>query len=196
MKELKIIIKITIILLILSFFIPRVKAVENVSTIYLLGDSRFVGMNSVDDIENHKYYAKVGKGYDYLELYYNQIKNNLTENDFIIINYGINDLGNINKYIDFVNEISSKTPAKIIYMTVNPVNEYIESQSGYSIKNETVNDFNKKLAENLNSNIYIVDTNTYLTDNGFSTGDGIHYTQDTYKDILLYIDLYLDNFEH
>ena len=155
--------------------------------IYMLGDSRFVGMQQVDKSENHKYYAEVGKGLSYLENYFNQIQDKVTENDKIVINFGVNDLENIDKYINCVNAFAGKTDAKIYYMTVNPVNEIKERSHGYNVKAKTVNSFNNKLKLGLNKEITILDSNQYLVGNTYSTRDGIHYTNDTYKDILKFI---------
>ena len=91
--------------------------------------------------------------------------------------------------------MTEETDAKIIFMTVNPVDEIKEASHGYTIKNSAVNDFNIKFVENCNDNIYIIDTNSYLNKEGFSTQDGIHFSKSTYEDILNYLNLYIQNFE-
>lgn len=187
-----------ILLLIMGFvFAPTVFGVSNNSKIYMLGDSRFVGMQQFDsdDSSLHIYHAKVSEGYSYLTKTWNQIKDLPQKDDYIIINFGVNDLGNINKYIEFINNMTEETDAKIIFMTVNPVDEIKEASHGYTIKNSEVNDFNIKFVENCNDNIYIIDTNSYLNKEGFSTQDGIHFSKSTYEDILNYLNLYIQNFE-
>lgn len=182
--------------LILSFIIifsikVKVFALEEKSTIYFLGDSRFVGMKQYCEIENYKYYAEVGKGLSYLKQYMYEIKNKVSKNDFIIINFGVNDLNNKEEYVKFINQIEKEIPAKIIYMTVNPV----EENSNYNVTNEKINEFNNYIVCNTNNDIYIMDTNKYLVKKGFTTNDGLHFTGETYKDILEYIETYLEYFD-
>lgn len=192
-KKLSILFVALIILIILNPL--KVLGVNNDSNIYMLGDSRFVGMKDYDNSSNHFYYAEVGKGYKYLVETWNNMGNLPNENDYIVINFGVNDLGNIDKYIDFINQMQSETYAKIIVMTVNPVNETNEASHGYNIKNTTIDDFNRRISQETNSNIYIMDTNSFLTKNGFSSKDGIHFSSQTYENILDYCNSFIDNFE-
>lgn len=184
----------TCILLIILIFINTVFAMKIEQKVYLLGDSRFVGMSEYDLNTNHKYYAKTSQGFKYLKKYYLEIKDTLTKNDFLIINFGVNDLTNKEKYVDFINEISKTNNCPIIYMTINPVDEILETQNRYTIKNIEIEEFNEYVAKNLNNNIYIIDTNKFLTSNNFETFDGLHYTENTYKEILNYLNNYLNNF--
>lgn len=163
--------------------------------VFMLGDSRFVGMKSYDSDDNHFYYAKVGEGYNYFKKTWNTVKNYVTDGDYVVINFGVNDLGNIDRYIELINQISTETNAKIIFMTVNPVDEYTESKHGYSVKNSKIDDFNKRISQETNDNVYIVNTNSYLTKNGFQSPDGVHFSKETYINILEYLNSYLDNFE-
>ena len=193
MVKIKKIYKYPIFTLIFIIFLanPKVFAIKNTNTIYFLGDSRFVGMQKYCDIKNCEYYAEIGKGLTYLKSYMDDIKDSLNEDDLIIINFGVNDLGNKEEYVEFLNEIEKEIPARIIYMTINPVEE---NKGKYEITNEEINEFNKYLVDNTSDNIYIMDTNKYLKENGFITTDGLHYTKETYKDILEYINLYLEYF--
>lgn len=179
------------------FFISSIKvSAATPSNIYFLGDSRFVGMSKYDSNNiNHLYHCEVGKGYSYLEKYISEIEHLVTEEDYIVINFGVNDLGNYEKYLVFINKISNELPCKIIYMTVNPVDELKEKSNGYNVTNIRINEFNDYLIENSNDNIYIVDANNYLSKNGFETVDGLHYTENSYKTILQYTNTYIENFD-
>lgn len=165
------------------------------SKVYFLGDSRFVGMSQYDSNTDHKYYCEVGKGYSYLEKYLSQIESTITQNDYLIINFGVNDLNNSEKYLELINKISSELECNIIYMTVNPVDEEKEKSNGYNVKNEKINAFNNYLVENSNKNIYMIDTNGYLCKESFQTVDGLHFTEETYKKILEYIENYIKTFK-
>ena len=151
---------------------------------YFLGDSRSVGMNSIDENKNHFYTAKIGEGYQYFSNNYKSVIEKSTGNDAIIINFGVNDLHNAEKYIELINKISSQTKSDVYFLTVNPVDEEKEINSGYKIKNSDIDNFNKKLKNGLSSSVKIIDSNSLLKRNGFNTIDGIHYTNDTYKNIL------------
>lgn len=144
---------------------------------YWIGDSRTVGLSNYFPINN---LAKVNCGLcdykDNADTIYSLKGYN------IIINLGVNDLCNIQDYIDTYNNmpedfISNNT---IIIMSVNPCD------GSYSYLNSAIENFNEQLSENLDNRYYFIDTYSYLTANGFSTVDGLHYTQKTYTDIYHY----------
>lgn len=147
------------------------------------GDSRFVGMECVANDE--LFIAEVGQGYNYFIENLNLIKNSYTENDLIVIGFGVNDLYNIDKYIETVNELTMEY--NIAYLSINPIDENIASNLGYAITNKDIDDFNEKLQENLNESVLYIDSNNYLKETGFNSPDGLHYDKDTYKKIYLYI---------
>lgn len=102
----------------------------------------------------------------------------------VVILMGVNDLTNSNKYIDYINEnISSWTESgsKVYYSTVTPCN------GKYSHLNSSIASFNSKIKSSLPSSVKIIDTNSYLTSNGFDTTDGLHYNKDTSNKIYQYI---------
>ncbi len=151
---------------------------------YFLGDSRSVGMSYIDTNKNHFYTAKVGEGYKYFLDNYKSVIEKSTKDDAIIINFGVNDLHNADKYIELINKMETETKSDIYFLTVNPVDEEKEAKNGYKIKNSDIDTFNKKLKENLNSNIKVIDSNSVLEKEGFDTVDGIHFTNNTYSKIL------------
>ena len=169
------------------------KSKNTYETLFILGDSRSVGMEYVDDSISHQYTAKVGEGYKYFNDNYEAVLEKATSSDAIIINFGINDLSNIDKYIKLFNEIVKNTEAKIYFLTVNPVDEEKEIKNGYTIKNEDINAFNEKMIKELDSRITIIDSNSILQEEGFETTDGIHFTKETYEKILNIIEKQFDN---
>ena len=111
-----------------------------------IGDSRFVGMEAYLGTEdNEEYIAKISQGFHYLS---NEAmilaESKLTDKyDYkIIIGLGVNDLGNIDKYIDFYNNIDIK--AEIYIVSVNPV-AYHKTISNYNIS-----EFNNRIKNEVN----------------------------------------------
>ena len=157
-------------------------------TIYI-GDSRFVGMDTVCNIsstDNNWMIAKVGKGYDFLIGEALPKVNDIIENNNnikswnIIICLGVNDLHNVDKYVDVYNNMKDKMHISLV--SVNPI-EYHDL-----ISNSDIEEFNKKLY-NIEGIDYI-DTYTTLLTDGFTTTDGLHYTNKTYEDIFSLISNY------
>lgn len=194
----------TCVVALIACFIPMlsVHAKNNEETprvgyIYL-GDSRFVGMNKfihMDEMDDTFVVAKVGQGLSWLKK--TAIKDiNLimaTEKDIdewvIITGLGVNDLGNIDKYIDYYDSLEDVT---LILVSVNPVNKTKCDKYGYDYSglSKGMQTFNKKLQE---TDYEYIDTYTELFDNGFSTVDGVHYTESTYIQIYDIIEEYLDS---
>lgn len=147
-----------------------------------VGDSRTVGMNITMDLEKEAdVIAKVGKGEQYLESVENKFIN--AENSNIIINFGVNDLHNIKKYIKQYEFIKDNIPStsNLVIVSVNPI-EYHKS-----ITNDSIEKFNAEVKEWCSTNnIKFIDTyNNIDWDKGF-TRDGIHYTNEVYNKIYNY----------
>ena len=164
---------------------PAKKEYEN---IFIIGDSRSVGMRDTDEFneKNHFYTARVGEGYRYLVDNLEGVIDKAGENDAVIINLGVNDLGNIDKYIDYINNYSDK--ANLFVCTVGPVDENKEKSHGYSVENSKIESFNMNMIAKLNKNIGIIEVYKELAKNGFDSPDGIHYVNSTHKDIIKLID--------
>ena len=152
-----------------------------------IGDSRFVGMNNICKIDSNQdnyVIAKVGEGYNYLvNTAIQEATNIVASNESIetwniIICLGVNDLGNLNKYIEAYNNID-KTNINIILVSVNPV-EYHNS-----ITNEQIEEFNNAIKEIENTKF--IDTYSKLIEDGYNTTDGVHYDALTYNKIYSYI---------
>ena len=69
---------------------------------------------------------------------------------------------------------------RVIFMTVNPVNEKKGAEIGCKVTNKEIEKFNNTMKENLDKNFLMIDTNTYFQLNDFATTDGVHYTNKTY----------------
>lgn len=155
----------------------QIKVVEGY---IFVGDSRFVGMNSacnIDTNENCFVVAEIGQGYNWLKSdAESQIEQIVAENSNItswnlVFGLGVNDLGNLDAYLEEYRELSKNYN---LYLTsVNPI-EY----HSY-ITNESIANFNSELA-GLDCATYI-DTYSVLMSKGYSTSDGLHFTNDTYN---------------
>ncbi|MBP5678897.1 MAG: SGNH/GDSL hydrolase family protein [Bacilli bacterium] len=102
----------------------------------------------------------------------------------IVILMGVNDLGNIDQYISYVNaNVSSwkKNGSSLYYVSVNPCD------GKYSHLNSKINTFNEKAKNGLSSEVGWIDTYGELSRVGFKTTDGLHYDKATYQTIYNYI---------
>ena len=145
-----------------------------------VGDSRFVNMNDVCGIskrDNLFMVAKVGEGYSWFnDTALQQIKRITSSSLFdkwkLIICLGINDLGNIGKYVEKYESL--KDDYDITLVSVNPVNNY------GSLTNEQIEKFNSVLTE---LPFPYIDTYRLLLSTGYATTDGLHYSGDTTRKI-------------
>ncbi len=154
-----------------------------------IGDSRTVGMCQSVSIGSNAdcTIAEVGKGYQWLSSsdILGKIKSKLTEhpNSYVAINMGVNDVGNVNSYAKLYNDLANTySKAKIVAISVNPVNDSKAKSYGYYVTDSQVVNFNNSLKSQLNNSIYYCDVYSKIINN-FDTTDGLHYTNDTYKKI-------------
>ena len=156
------------------------KDIKEPLTIFV-GDSRTVGLKSAAN-DTSIYIAKVGEGYNWYKesaekLLVDTLNENADKNITVIFNLGVNDLDNAGKYAGAVNRLSSEYPSVTFkYLSVNPVEET-------TVTNIDIEKFNSTLQVMLDRNIGYIDSYTYLLADGFSTSDGLHYTDSTYKKI-------------
>ena len=141
-----------------------------------VGDSRTVGLD--DCVSGISSKAKVGAKVDYLQSVLSEVTKTRKKN--VIFNFGVNDLGNINKYIKVYKSLPKEfiKNNNVIIMSVNPTDG-----SKYGSWNTDIDKFNKKMKANLPSGVKYLDTNSTLKKEGFSTRDGVHYKEVTYKRI-------------
>lgn len=168
---------------------------EKVGYIYL-GDSRFVGMNkycNIDEEENTWVVAKVGQGLKWMkETALPEIEEIVNNNSditewFLITGLGVNDLGNIDKYIEVYDDLDG---FEIILVSVNPMEKSKADKWGYDYNglSPKIVKFNEKLLE---TSYQYIDVYNDLIENGYKTVDGLHYDKETYKYIYSIINSYM-----
>lgn len=162
---------------------------KNGDSYIFVGDSRMVGMSASVDSSNVTYIAKSGMGYSWLKSTAGpELKSYLKSDPYVkvVLALGVNDLGNIQSYITYYKSLIKKYPdTQFTVLSVNPVNEKKEASRGYSIKNSRIKAFNKKLKASFGS--AYLNSNKYMTQQGFDTVDGLHYTKETYFALYVYI---------
>ncbi|MDO5336634.1 MAG: hypothetical protein Q4E89_04105 [Eubacteriales bacterium] len=159
-----------------------------------IGDSRTVGMcDAVQESTDVTtiWSCKIAMGYDWMvSTGVPQIEQYVGEDTAVIFLMGVNDPGNIQSYISYVNDKADEWDAlgaDTYYAAVGPVSKETRYVSGQDIA-----DFNMSLQEGLLDVTYL-DVYGYLVENGYSTTDGLHYTASTYQDIYQYIVEHLEN---
>ncbi|WP_026653839.1 SH3 domain-containing protein [Butyrivibrio proteoclasticus] len=149
-----------------------------------VGDSRTVQMQSAVGCNDKAYIAKIGEGYSFFKnTVIPEIPQYAGNGTKLVINFGVNDLGNVKKYIQLVNSnIDAWTEAGITvyYSAVTPVGE------GTTVSNAQIESFNAQLKEGLDPRVIWIDSYTYLSQTGFSTADGLHYNSATYRNLYSY----------
>lgn len=154
-------------------------------SILFVGDSRTLGMGKAVN-DTCTYLGEEGEGYEWFSSRGSTLLAQLLENDptqKVVFNLGVNDPENISLYIDTYRSLMSQYPDTPFYMmSVNPLDE---SKGEFNTTNEMAELFNVTL-ENAFPDIYL-DCYSYLTQNGFETVDGLHYTEDTYRTIHNYV---------
>lgn len=167
----------------------RVEDTEERTYIFC-GDSRTVLMSRVINNPDHLYVARSGCGYFWFRSTgMGDLQKYLEKNPKakIILNLGVNDVGNCEKYINLYKDLFKMYPmAKIYIMSVNPVDDinYPEIIERHKSTAE-VEAFNKKMKAAFPTRY--IDAYSYLKQIGFGTIDGVHYTDQTYRDIYQYV---------
>jgi hypothetical protein len=149
-----------------------------------VGDSRTVQMQKAVGSTDKAFIAKIGEGYSWFKnTALSEIPSYAGTGTTMIINFGVNDLANASKYIQLVNSnIDAWTEAGITvyYAAVTPVGNCS------SVSNAQIENFNARLQSELDPRVQWLDGYTYLTQTGFSTADGLHYNNDTYRSLYSY----------
>lgn len=169
---------------------PPIVTPEEINYVFI-GDSRTVMMfdaaeNKIKETGNVvKEFSKRGAnhntffGDDTLSTTKYTLKN-APKGTKVIIWLGVNDLHNADKYKNTVNELAKEySELEFYYISVTAVNE-TKAKKISSVKNKQIEDFNKKIKNNLSTDVKYIDINTGLKDtlvNG--TTDGVHYTETT-----------------
>ena len=126
-----------------------------------VGDSRTVGMNLIYN-NSLDVVAKSAMGYNWMIQNKSGFINRRGYN--IVVNMGVNDLYQIDKYIAFYNSLSDEflTENNVYFMSVNPVDEIKQLSYGYNSSNSAISNFNSKIKSKLNSKIKYIDTYNYM----------------------------------
>lgn len=153
-----------------------------------IGDSRTEGIR--DAVQDDSIWScKSSMGYDWMSSAgVPEIEDEIDEYTSVIILMGVNDLYNINNYVNYINNKAIEWAgigAKTYFVSVGPV------ENDKYTNNTEIESFNSEMEENLVGVNYI-DVYSHLTENGYSTLDGTHYPDSVSEDIYDYI---LDNLE-
>ncbi len=149
-----------------------------------VGDSRTVQMKMAVGSSDKAYIAQVGEGYCWFrDTALSEIPSYAGSGTTMIINFGVNDLGNAGKYISLINNNIDdwiNAGITVYYAAVTPVGE------SASVSNAQIERFNARLQSELDPRIQWIDGYSYLMQTGFSTPDGLHYNSDTYRNLYSY----------
>ena len=161
-----------------------VTEVENVAGVIFVGDSRFVQMEKSVGQNPCTWIAESSKGYKWLnETAVERIDNCVGSGSKIVINLGVNDLGNLQKYLTLVNDKAEEWTGKgatVYYSSVNPVSQ------NRNVTEEQVEYFNSQLQSGLSENVHWIDSHSYLDSTGYQLVDGLHYNGETYRNLYAY----------
>ncbi|MBD5504920.1 MAG: SH3 domain-containing protein [Lachnospiraceae bacterium] len=164
--------------------IQPVTEVKNVAGVIFVGDSRFVQMQASVEANSCTWIAESSKGYTWFEeKAIPRIDGCVGSGSKILINLGVNDTRNVQKYITLVNAKAAEWTAlgaTVYYASVNPVweNPYVTE--------ELVENFNTQMLSGLSSDVHWIDSHSYLTSVGYRLVDGLHYSTETYQTLYAY----------
>ena len=149
-----------------------------------VGDSRTVGMQqAIGDLDKNEWVCKTAEGYNwFVNTAIGSVNSKLKKDDTIVFNLGVNDLGNVDKYVKKLNSLANgdwKKAKKIIVMSVNPTDS---SKYSGGATNEAIKKFNSKMKSGLDGSIKYVDTYSQIK-GSMKTNDGLHYDKATYKSL-------------
>ena len=169
---------------------PAARA-EDADDIIFVGDSRFVQMKNAVGENPYLWIAKGSQGYDWFSgEAVAQIDAAVQSGTKILINFGVNDVGNEKSYAELVNRKAAEWEekgAEVYYASVNPV------EDGRYVTEEKVEKFNEKLQEDLNSAVEWIDSFSWLMEHGYTLTDGLHFYRDTYEKLYaFYLDELMD----
>lgn len=163
--------------------------------VVFVGDSRTVGMYRAlsyygYDLSNCSFTAEVGKGYSWFA---RQSQLTSISPSIIILNLGVNDLGNLKRYQAIYEEYAATcwSGCPIYIVSVNPCASPCTSVSNQRIDafntsmQQWIQEWNEKNASASAEVIPIryIDTYQFLLSEGFSSSDGLHYSSGTYERI-------------
>lgn len=161
-----------------------------------IGDSRTVAYKDVVDVDKYDFItfiSEISKGYKWLdEVAIEKLNNRFDTTDLsynVVLNLGINDLHNLDKYIEVYNELAEKNPKHNFFVvSVNKVYTDKMVEKGYApVENSQVEEFNSKMKNSLSNKIHFIDSYTHFKDKDLESNDGLHYSSKMSGEILDYI---------
>ena len=170
-----------------------------VSKVIFVGDSRTVGMyayksgnwsgdyskSGANELDSDVFIAETGKGLSWLKSTgMPAAESYMGSGSAVVILMGVNDVSNVDGYISYLKSNASTWTSNGTKMYFSAVTQ-CSGSSNYL--NTSIQNFNSKLKSNLPSGITWIDTYSYLSSNGYTTTDGIHYDKDTSNKIYNYI---------
>ncbi|MCQ2497415.1 MAG: SGNH/GDSL hydrolase family protein [Lachnospiraceae bacterium] len=152
--------------------------------VIFVGDSRTCQMHDAVGDTGAYFIAEYAQGYKWFtETALPKIDALVMKGSKVVINLGVNDLNNIDNYINTVNNwayVWRQRGATVYYATVNPIwDNEVKT-------NAQVVEFNRKLMNGL-VGVKIIDSNTFLTMSGYKLVDNWHYDAATYGKIYYYL---------
>ena len=175
------------------------------SKVIIVGDSRMeriVDDESINIPSNFTFVAKSSMKINWFKnTALSRVRKILTNDKYkyhIVINMGVNDLDEeqyngdeiASEYFELYNNLAKKySTSKIYILSVNPINEDMINERWHNGRTtKKVKAFNSTIKKELDNselnNIYYCDSYNTLD---FKTKDGLHYTQDTNREIINYI---------
>ncbi|MEE3482316.1 MAG: hypothetical protein VZQ80_10075 [Lachnospiraceae bacterium] len=168
---------------------------EPTGTVFI-GDSRTVGMDGVVDIEgtnNQFVVAKVGEGLAWFKKSGLSSVEELRKENSVLTHWrlicllGVNDLWDLDAYLEEFDTLREDSEVELILVSVNPVDGHP------SISNTKIETFNAGLQDYAEENsLQYIDTYDFLMDAGYETQDGLHYKDATYQEIYDQIESAID----
>ena len=155
-----------------------------------IGDSRTVGMQMyVGGEENEYWSAKNSMGYSWMrESGVPAVEDLIGRDTDVVILMGVNDLGNMGSYVDYMNEKAAERKrrgARTFFVSVTPVRE----NGSHNARNSRIDEFNAYAQANLRG-VHYIDAADRIRDS-FGSPDGLHYDGPTYREIYRIIRFYV-----
>ena len=166
------------------------QAVNKQRRTVFIGDSMTVGMQMyVGGDENEYWSAKNSMGYSWMaDSGVPEVEGLIEEGTDVVILMGVNDLGNVGRYVDYMNRKAEEwreRGARTFFVSVTPV---VDSRSP-NAKNSRIENFNAYAQDNLRG-VHYIDAYSRIR-NSFGSPDGIHFDGSTYRAIYRIIHFYL-----
>ena len=143
-------------------------------SILFVGDSRTVSMGEAVH-DSCTYIGKEGEGYQWFADDGIFTLRTLLENDpsqTVVYNLGVNDPENVSLYVELYQNLSREfTDTPFYYLSVNPLSDDAQCNT----TNDMILEFNQTLKSAFPD--HYLDCYDYLTEQGYDTVDGLHYTE-------------------